>query len=238
MAILASDTFVRANQSGLGTASDGEVWTANVTGASSSIVSNQANIASGDGGDMSWFLGNGTAATVNVSIRMLVASGAVGPVFRGNINGGFFNGYQVAIFGSNLLFVIETGNSHNVIQSVPIPAFDNTKYWFVRAVMVGSAYSARVWQDGTQEPSSWLFQGTDATYSTGGWGLATNQVATATLDNFVVTDNQSTTLSRIVPAHASLFYPSLLPSNASLFARTGKVNALTRSGVAYMEVRE
>lgn len=206
MTVLSSDTFQRPDQVGLGTSSDGEVWTTDRVDSVSSVVSHQASIQTLDGGDMSWFLGNGTAATVNISVRMQVSNGAVGPIFRGASNGGFFNGYQAPIFGNSLLFVIEASASHNVIQNVTIPGFDNSKFWWVRCVMVGNAYSARVWQDGTQEPSSWLFQGTDNTYATGGWGLGTNQSTAAFIDNFVVTDNQAsgTTVTKTLQLRALL----------------------------------
>lgn len=193
MTVLSTDTCIRANQSGLGTASDGETYTVN--GAiTTSIVSNEANVT-GSGTFTSAILGTQTTANINFLVRVEQINNnfdGVGPCWRSSANGQ--NCYFVAIYSGNLLFAKLVSNGFTQLASTAVSEVSGTFYW-IRVSMTGNHLQARTWQDGNSEPGTWNIDTTDATYSAAGrYGMSFNQFSGTGVqfDHITVTDNNNT----------------------------------------------
>lgn len=104
-------------------------------------------------------------------IRSSFGSGAqTGLVIHGSIAA--TSGYVVNLGGSGneLSIVRMDSGTENIIAG---PAFTwalNTDYR-LRVQRSGTAWRARVWADGAGEPGTWLYDSTDATYTSGHLGL-------------------------------------------------------------------
>lgn len=195
MTTIAQDTFVRSDQSGFGTASDGKVWTRDAGVGTSNIVSNQGRIGPG-GNDSQFVLGSGTAGTINILCR--VKSGDSGNVaavlFRYSSTGGTnANGYRAGIFGGSLVLDKYTAGARSNIGSTSI-SYVVGEEWWVRAIANGSSITVRAWKDGTAEPGSPQLIVTDSTHTTGLYGVSVFMSNDFTyFDSLTVTDNQSAT---------------------------------------------
>lgn len=193
MSQLAQDTFLRANQSGLGTASDGKTWARDAGVGVSNIVSNQGKIGPG-GNDSQFVLGSGTAGTINILCR--VKSGDAGNVaavlFRYSSTGGTNpNGYRAGIFGGNLVVDKYVSGTRTNIGSTSV-GYNVGEEWWVRAVASSTSIKATAWKDGTSEPGSPQLNLTDSSNSTGLYGISVFMSNDFTyFDSLTVTDNQS-----------------------------------------------
>src|SRR2546430_262232 len=82
---------------------------------------------------------------------------------------------------------IAAANTDVVTTSVTMNT--GTQYWF-RLNVSGTTYSAKFWQDGTTEPTSYMISGTasDAVLASGLWGLYGSPTTSSTIDfdNFTV----------------------------------------------------
>lgn len=210
MTTLATDTMIRANQSGLGTASDGvNVWAAITNSATANIVNNEASISNCISGFPSIFLGSQTTADINILVRIQQVNSTLdgfGPCFR-CIDAN--NMYFIALYsGDNgLLFAKLTSGSYSFIQAGNF-TFSTGVYYWIRTVMSGNHLQARVWQDGNSEPSTWTIDTTDTTYTTAGqFGMSCNTFQTSSdtvlFDHITVTDN-STSSTRTIQSSAVL----------------------------------
>lgn len=174
MSILSTDTCIRANQSGLGTASDGETYTINGT-ITTSIASNEA-VVSGSSTFTSAILGTQTTADINFLVRVEQSSNnfdGVGPCWRSDASGQ--NCYFCAIYNGALLFAKLVNNGFTQLASVNVSEVSSVFYW-IRATMTGNHCQARAWQDGNTEPSTWNIDTTDSTYTAAGrYGMSFNQ---------------------------------------------------------------
>lgn len=193
MTVLSTDTCIRANQSGLGTASDGETYTVNGS-ITTSIASNEA-VVSGSSTFTSVILGTNTTADINFLVRVKQTSSnfdGVGPCWRSSADG--TNCYFVALYSGNILFAKLVSNGFTQLASTNVSEVEGVFYW-VRVVMAGNHLQARTWQDGNSEPSTWNIDTTDATYSAAGrYGMSFNQFSGSGVqfDHITVTDNNNT----------------------------------------------
>ena len=195
MTTLATDTCIRSDQSGLGTASDGQVWSVNGT-MTTSIASNEAVITASSGFP-SAFLGTKTTADINFLMRLEQNNNVfdgIGPCFRCVDSA---NMYFVAAYAGSggLVFAKLVSGGFTQLGSGSFTLNINTFYW-IRVVMSGSHLQARIWADGSSEPSTWTIDTTDTTYSAAGqFGVSTNTFSQGTdtvkFDSITVTDNSS-----------------------------------------------
>jgi hypothetical protein len=195
MSQLAQDTFIRADQSGFGAASDGKTWARDAGVGVSNIVSNQGKIGPG-GNDSQFVLGSGTAGTINILCR--VKSGDAGNVaavlFRYSSTGGASpNGYRAGIFGGNLVVDKYVSGTRTNIGSTSV-SYVVGEEWWIRAVASSTSIKATAWKDGTSEPGTPQLNLTDSSNSTGKYGVSVFMNADFTyFDSLTVTDNQSAT---------------------------------------------
>ena len=195
MTILATDTFIRSNQSGFGLCSDGVNTWGSPVGTMTTAIASDEGVVSNTSGFPTVFCGTKTTTDINFLINVTQVNNtydAVGPFFRAADNA---NGYFLVPWAGDggLLFGKLVGGSINTIATGAFTLVQNTAY-SLRVVMAGTHFQARIWQAGTTEPSTWLIDTTDSTYSAAGqFGLIANgfgadTVAVATM---TVTDNQS-----------------------------------------------
>src|SRR5712691_8725779 len=104
MAILASDTFIRANQSNLGTSSDGQVWTHPTGSDLGAIVSNQANFTFATQTYNLWQIGTKNAANIECLAR-----------FKGDASINYY-GFIVRYQSSANYYLISAGESSLIVQ--------------------------------------------------------------------------------------------------------------------------
>lgn len=167
--VLAQDSFMRADQQFWGTASDGQTWAGDAVKAPAFAIVNHAGLVSNSSGIYDALLGPRAANTE------LVFSGSVSHFGDANIGAllrwtDANNLYKVFIDGTNLTVIKKVDGAISTLQSVPFPAQDGQSYT-LRVRMVGSSISARAWQTGQTEPSTWMVNATDNMLSTGYDGL-------------------------------------------------------------------
>lgn len=165
---IAQDTFQRANQSGWGTASDGNTWGGDAQTSVFSISSNTGQVANGNT-SYSAVLGS------PVGDAEVLLSGSIS-AFNGTNFGGVLrwsdgnDWYKAYIDGSNLVLQKRVNGTATTLATTPFTAQANTSYT-IRFSVVGTTLSAKVWQTGTTEPSNWMVTATDSTFSSGYCGL-------------------------------------------------------------------
>jgi hypothetical protein len=177
---LARDTFVRADQSYWGTASNGQAWggDANTLGIFS-ISGNAGQIANGTGTAVSAVLGP-LCTTAEVTLTASVsrfANANVGPVLRWQDDS---NWYKAYIDGTSLLLQKRVGGTRTNLAIRPFAASAGTAY-NLRFRAVGAVLSVNVWAAGSTEPSGWMLTATDSTFASGRCGLRAQTVAGITV---------------------------------------------------------
>src|SRR6266705_2130091 len=191
MAIIAQDTFARADQSGWGTASDGETW-AQVAGSAATfaIASNEGTITGVTGATVE-LLGSKTLTDVNALVRFSVPATAdsVSLIARSDAAGA--NGYLARYTSGNITLCTYTSSTVNVIQTTAFTLVVNTFYW-LRLKCVGSAITVSIWQDGNPESGATVLTATNTTFTTAGqFGFRMSMAATgdvAKVDSFSIDD--------------------------------------------------
>ncbi len=162
----AADTFVRANQSGWGTASDGETYT--TSGAYTfAIVSNEGKITANSTAsvNVAW-LGTNTIQDGVVFARVQGNNTAhdYAVLFRGN---GTSTYYMASMNAGTLEILKVVAGTITSLASVAETFTANTFYW-IKFQCQGTSpttLSAKWWQDGNAEPGSYQVTITDSTAS-------------------------------------------------------------------------
>lgn len=190
MTILAVDTFIRANQSGFGTSSGGQVWTAPRGSGTYSITSNEG-VNSTNGANFSVArLGSGTATSVEVLIRLKPAdtTSNIGTVARYvDIN----NFYYGVLVGGVARIGKDVSGTFTTLASTSVTYTASNFYW-LRFNLVSTTLRLKFWQDGSGEPSSWTVTTTDASLSSGGYGLGSDATGNTSFDGMTVTNAPGT----------------------------------------------
>lgn len=188
------DTFARADQSGFGTATDGQTWTVNTGNGVPSISGNEGVITNAT--SLTFVqLGSKTSTNQAGLVRLAVHStsvGAAGICLR-MTNSNTTYRMRINSNSSSLGFgLVRTvgGTTTNIVTTTFTPTL-NTFYW-IRAAVIGTNLYGKIWQDGTVEPTSWTLTTTDSNITgAGGFGLVANSSATndtISYDNFYVVD--------------------------------------------------
>ncbi len=153
--LLVQDTFVRANQTGWGTASNGMVWSP--SSSAMSIAGNEG-VISNTASSLFPTLGTGTTADGNGLVRFSVASTAdtAGIALRMQSNGNVYLGRYDGL--GHLQFEYKIGTTWTHVSQVNFTPAVNTFYW-MRFQVQGTNVSQKVWAYGTTEPAGWAWQG-------------------------------------------------------------------------------
>ena len=192
MTQLATDNFTRTNQSGFGTASDGNVWSEGGIANQQSISSN-AGLYSAHGGRGYSYIGTGTATAVNNLAKVNSANGGdyVGPIIRWDTTN--INGYWGVLDNAGNVFIQKfTNGTPSTIGTAAVSGWVQGDKWNLRLIGSGTTISVTAWKDGLGEPGSPQVSVTDSAYSSGRYGAACNLSSTsASIYAITVTDNQS-----------------------------------------------
>jgi hypothetical protein len=172
---LAQDTFRRTDQQFWGTASDGRAWTGDANSSQAfSIAGTMGQITNGQG-TFNALLGPAISAN-NANVEILVI-GSVNNYAQGNANLGVVvrwndanNWYKALINGTSLMLLKRVNGKSIQLGSVPFPAQNNTTY-ALRFRAVGAMLFARAWQQDMPEPTTWMLNATDPTFTTGQIGI-------------------------------------------------------------------
>lgn len=209
MTTLAQDTFVRANQAGWGTASDGtNTWGSPIGPGTASIASNEGTmVGTGGGGDVHMVLGSLTPTNINMLIRTKTTNAG------GDLNGLLWrwttatsNGYRCGFFGGTTFNVDKyTSGSRANIANFSFSYTSNSFYWIRLIHTSVGTLQIRVWADGSSEPGTWNLNTTETTYASGNFGTSTfvSSIDTISFDSLTVTDNQ--TLSNLATEAQATF---------------------------------
>src|SRR6266699_2284340 len=229
---LAIDYMQRANQSGFGTASDGQTYTKSGTG-TDAISSNEATITNTTG-DVYERLGSKTAADSEASTRFELSASTI------------FAGVCLRFTDSNNLYRCIYNNGTlkleklvagvlTTLASASVSPFSVT--WSrLRLRIVGSTLYGRMWPDGIVESTSWMLTTTDSAFASGGFALFANGTGVASFDDFRVTSYPDPALAlepvgRLGSSFVS--WNSILPSPATTL---GMYTSLRGDGSDWFDV--
>jgi hypothetical protein len=206
MAILAQDTFIRADQSGFGTASDGNTWTVQRSTQIMSIASNQGKaVINGT----NTALGIETLSSLAPTDQEVLVNVTVGNT--SDIGGAILrfvdtNNYYYCDIG-NVSGKLEIGKDiANVFTSLASTTFSvsaNTAYT-IRFQVIGTTLRGKIWLKGSAEPGSWTVTVTDASFASGKFGVCYAPIVGSSgdlFDTFSANDTIpiSTSYPRYVP---------------------------------------
>lgn len=226
MTILASDTFIRANQSGFGTSSGGQVWSTPRGSGTYSITGNKG-VNSANGANFSIArLGSGTATSVEVLVRLEPAdtTSNIGTVARYVDTNNFYYGVLV---GGVARIGKDVSGTFTTLASTSVTYTTSNFYW-LRFNLVSTTLRLKFWQDGSSEPTSWTVTTTDASLSSGGYGLGSDATGSTSFDTMTVTNAPGTRTITPVTAALKTTNTRTVPDTAALkTTNTRTVNATT-----------
>lgn len=185
MAILAADTFTRANGSGWGTSSGGQVWSAPRGSGTYSIASNEG-VNTANGGSFSVArIGSGTSANQEVLVRLNPAdtTSNIGCIARFVDANNFYYG---VLSGSKVLIGKDVSGTFTTLTSTSFTYANGTFYW-LKFNLISTTLRLKAWQDGTGEPA-FMVSVTDASLASGGFGLGSDATGSTSFDSLTVTD--------------------------------------------------
>jgi hypothetical protein len=192
MTIIASDTFVgRTVTGGFGTASDGESWNPS-SGVSGVGVSGGYGYDTG-GGYHRQYLGTQTLADSLQEVKIVFNGTSDLMRIQSRWNESTTTWYFAEVH-TNVIYLEKFVNgTQSTFASATLSLTVGTLY-DLKFLTQGTTIAAKIWQDGTQEPTSYTVSGTDSSISAAGnFGLMLNgassigmQCTNYTVDNLVV----------------------------------------------------
>lgn len=195
MGILASDTFSRANQSGWGTSSGGQVWSSARGAGTYNIMLNEG-VNSANGGTFSVArIGTGTTTSTEVLVRVQPAdtSSDIGTIARYVDNNNFY--YGVFVSGT-VAIGKDVSGTFTTLTSTSF-SYSTSNFYWLKFNLVGTTLKLKAWQDGTSEPANWTLTTTDSSLSSGGYGLGSDATGSTSFDSLTVTDASLTNLATL-----------------------------------------
>lgn len=221
--VYGGDDFHRANQPGLGIASDGQPWhqypsSGTVT---ASIASNAATFA-GNGSEADGLFTLGAISTLDVDLQIDLnqggdASNDLGLFWHGD--GTDQNVYRLIMDHANLILQKYISGTRTTIANTATGIVSaSTSTVTIRLQMIGTTIKARAWVTGQAEPSSWLINMTDSSLVGGNFGIwAWINSGTATVSRFAASATGSAVNSAIV-LQAFNFNNNVTPSFDDMIA--------------------
>ncbi len=217
------DLFARANQSGWGTASNGDTYT--TQGSGTFAISSNTGTITGNSQTHAQ-LGTKTGADQSVVVEFQVGNTAtqVGAEARYTNSGGTVTCYRARLSSNVLTLDKRVSGTLTTITTASFTTSINTKYR-IRLVCVGTMIEARVWASSGSEPTTWLVSATDSAIASGGAAVSSNVNSgdTAAVTFFEATSWPDARLS-LTPVgrvgDALIAWNSNLPTNTSLILAT------------------
>ncbi|HEX2614001.1 MAG TPA: hypothetical protein VHL10_00790 [Nitrososphaera sp.] len=175
--LLAQDTAIRANQSGLGTSSDGQTYT--ITGTGTGAISSNALVITSTGSDTHAQLGSRISGDAEVFCKIVIGNinDICGVQARFSVSGGQPTAYKLLWYGGNLHLNKAVAGANTQMTTSAFSMSVGIAYWF-RLRVAGLSLYGRAWQDGTAEPGIWATTTTDsAVTGAGGFAILANSAA-------------------------------------------------------------
>jgi len=186
------DSFVRANQSGWGTASGGSTWSTTLGTPTLSIASNEGH-ATNITAQANMQLGATTSQNAEGLVRVKTnnaSASRMGISLRQTASNTFYHG-RLSAAGNNIVIGKVVSGTNTDLFTAAFTVTTGSFYW-IRFKVIGTNVMARCWLDGNSEPTTWNVSGTDSSITgAGGFGLTINSSSTTTtwdFDSFTVTD--------------------------------------------------
>jgi len=154
------DTMIRANQSGFGTAFDGQTYTKTGTG-TDAIASNEATITNTTG-DVHERLGSRTGTDLDGTVRLVLSASTI----SGGIELRYFdsnNYYRLSASTTSLSIIKKQAGAASTLATAAVALSTGVLYrlrFRVTGTGMNSLYG-RIWADGSLEPSTWTIATTD-----------------------------------------------------------------------------
>jgi hypothetical protein len=161
------DTFIRANQSGWGTASDGSTWAKLGGSTPTQAIASNEGTWTGVTASASYALSTNTWLDANVSMRLKISNtgDSVGIFCRSD--GTAQNFYRAFAQNTTLTLSKTVAGVTTSLATTAITFNTGTFYW-IRLRVIGNGLSARWWADGSSEPTNWTLTATDTAVSSSG----------------------------------------------------------------------
>jgi len=179
--IASTDTFTRADQSGWGTASDGETWAVALGSATHfSIASNEGKIT-GATSIQTAYLGTQTSADQELLVRFSVSAvtDTAMLLLRGTASN---TQYRIRQKNGSLDVLRAVAGATTTLASIPFTLAANIYYW-LRARVQGSTISANIWADsGSELASAWMLSVVDNAPISGAGQFGLGATLTASTD--------------------------------------------------------
>ena len=187
---LAADTFVRANQSGLGTSSDGESWTE--TGSGTLSIASNAGVIVSTGSDTNVQLGTNTSTTQEVVclISFGNTSDICGVQARYSVSGGNVSCYKFLFYTGAVHINKSVSGTNTNLVNLTAALTVNTTYWF-KIRTIGTGIFCKYWASSGGEPGAWSLTTTDSSVTSGGFAILGNTASGssgAKFSSFTATD--------------------------------------------------
>src|SRR6266568_2350337 len=231
MTVLAQDTFIRANQSGWGTASDGNTWTQLRGTQTLSIASNEGVLTyPGNQTTGIMALSSGTQAAVEGLVRFSVSTltDLAGIALRVQDANNFYS-CVVGNTSQTITFRKDVASTFSTVGTAVAFTYTTGTFYWMRFRVSGSDLYAKAWADGSSEPD-WMMIASDASISTAGrYGLLGTPTATGNTtqyDHFTATDAPSSLIPR-----GSAVAATTLTAAGKLFNTTGGTSGSTSTKV-------
>jgi hypothetical protein len=167
---LGRDSFSRADQSGLGPATDGQIWTVLTAGSPVLAISSNKGTFTGTNIITNIQLGTSTAADMEVLCRVSFTSNSdnVGIALR-IVSASM---YRVRLNANTIGIGTYAGGTFSGITSTAFTTTPGQFYW-LRGRVMGTTIEAKVWADGSGEPGAWTISTTDSSIAgAGGFGVS------------------------------------------------------------------
>jgi hypothetical protein len=158
MTAIGTDTFQRANQSGWGTASDGQTWQ-HISGNATAAISNNTGTLTANTTHDFWALGAEYGDMCVTCEVQITGGGDAGIAVRSTSN---TNIYRLNVSsGGNPNLTKYVGGTQTSIASDPSLTYTLGSWVYLKMQIVGSQIMTKAWADGTAEPSTWGIVVTD-----------------------------------------------------------------------------
>lgn len=221
---LGNDAFIRANQSGWGTSTDGQTY--NHVGSATLAISSDAGTITGSTAQQHMQLGSQTGTNESMEVEFAYGNTAsqIGAECRYTNVSGTVTAYRAYLSGSTLTLDKRVSGTVTSLGTASFTTAINTKYR-IRVVATGTTIEARCWASSSSEPSSWQISVTDSSIASGGVALsavlASSDTAKITLFYGTLWPDPALSLANIGRAAYSLVnWNANLPANTSLTAAT------------------
>lgn len=172
MTTLASDTFVRSNQSGWGTASDGQSWT--TTGSGTLTISNNEGVLVSASSDTHVQIGTNTAPDVEICCRIAIADINDICGIQGRFNPATGTTcYKLLWYGGAAHLNKSIAGTTTQMTTVGLTMTPGSFYWFCLRIIGTSGLNlfGKIWADGSAEPATWTTTASDGAVTSAG-GIA------------------------------------------------------------------